>query len=191
MSLNNLKKYFSPIPPKNPNNHTNAMNSVSKTAHNKMHQFSMQQSKANGISQYKPQSVSTTPGYPNGYVTSTATTSSTPGSYANVPNMSTSSSTDSWDAMQGKLSKKEKKVLVNAGFKYNKSTEKWKLKMSVEIEMKAPMEVFSFTGADFDLPTASVEGALNAIKELKKRLIDKLTARAVLLELTKPHKIKE
>jgi hypothetical protein len=93
--------------------------------------------------------------------------------------------TDVWD----KWSDKEKKALANVGFEYDKKSNKWKLTLSADIELPQ-LEGIMMGMSSHDGHTPS-EVAIAKIKQLKEKLIEKLTVKMILLELTKPREIKE
>jgi len=105
--------------------------------------------------------------------------------YASSASTVSSGWTDVWD----KWSDKEKKALANVGFEYDKKSNKWKLTLSADIELPQ-LEGIMMGMSSHDGHTPS-EVAIAKIKQLKEKLIEKLTVKMILLELTKPREIKE
>jgi hypothetical protein len=105
--------------------------------------------------------------------------------YASSASMVSSGWTDVWD----KWSDKEKKALANVGFEYDKKSNKWILTLSSKIELPQ-LEGIMMGMSSHDGSTPS-EVAITKIKQLKEKLIEKLTVKMILLELTKPREIKE
>ncbi len=95
----------------------------------------------------------------------------------------------SWDNnILKKLGPKEKEVLVKTGFQFNKETGKWEITMSATVEIPSPEGVFAFVdGSDGQ----AVDRAIEAFKKLKDKILNKLTAKVVFMELIKPREVKE
>ncbi len=86
------------------------------------------------------------------------------------------------------LQPKEKETLVKTGFKFNKETRKWELTMTATVEIPTPEGVFAFIGGG---DGEAVDRAIEAFKKLKDKILNKLTAKVVFMELTKPREVKE
>jgi hypothetical protein len=93
-----------------------------------------------------------------------------------------------WSNTWDKWGEKEKQALANVGFEYNKKTNQWKLKLSAEIEIPQ-LEGIMMMGHQEGATPSDI--AITKIKQLKEKLIEKLTVKMILLELTKPREIKE
>lgn len=85
-----------------------------------------------------------------------------------------------------KISEENEETLAKFGFKYDESSNKWKLKVTTSVEIGQD-EVFSGLLSDKTFNRLMIE----KIKILKKDLINKLTSKAVLAELLKPREIKK
>ena len=83
---------------------------------------------------------------------------------------------------------KEKKVLAMVGFKYNKEKKRWELNLSTTVFISQPEEIMTWFEGERKGPSNI---AIKTMKQLKKQLIEKLTAKMILMELIKPHEIKE
>ena len=81
----------------------------------------------------------------------------------------------------------EKKIIFKLGFKHNKKTNEWRLNLSTNI--KIPCDLREELLAD-DINAYRNKLIINKLKQLKQQMIDKLTAKIILAELIKPHKIK-
>jgi hypothetical protein len=101
------------------------------------------------------------------------------------PSQTTTSVGSGWGNWMNPWSKKEKEVLAKIGFEFDKVTGRWKLQLiaQIEIEEKDLPEIIG----DTDRPCKL---AVEKIKELKKAIIKKLTAKAVLAELLAPKEVK-
>ena len=114
--------------------------------------------------------------------------STTSTSIANDPYSTTSTFTRDPNLMGENLSCEEKKALANVGFKFNKKTSKWELTMKVSVELPSMDGILAYSSGQ---PSKAVDQALEAFRELKNKIVAKLTAKIVFMELIKPRKIKE
>lgn len=79
----------------------------------------------------------------------------------------------------------EKEALVKVGFKYNKEKENWELNLIATVSLPGK-DISGFIN-----PHKTYDDVINTMKELKEKLIKKLTAKMILMELVKPRDIKE
>lgn len=91
---------------------------------------------------------------------------------------------NSWD----RWTKEEKKALANIGFEYDKAIKSWKLKLSIDVLIPQEEGMAILMQGANDKPTDQM---IERLKQAKKDLIEKLTAKIILAELTKPREIKE
>lgn len=96
----------------------------------------------------------------------------------------TTSMGDSWD----NWTKEEKKVLAKVGFKYNKKKESWELDLSTTVLVPQLEGIMAWPAENHEKPS---DMAIKIMKQLKKQLIERLTAKIILMELIKSHEIKE
>lgn len=104
----------------------------------------------------------------------------------NAYNSTTSSNTQGlWNIWN----EETKKTMTKIGFKYNEKKDVWEFELTTVVEIKKPQ------GAMAMLSNCSNRNmrdeAIAVIKQAKKNLIEKLTAKLILMELTKPREIKE
>lgn len=90
-----------------------------------------------------------------------------------------------------KWNQKELKTLALAkvGFKYNKKISCWELDLTATISVPQSEGILEYVGPYNN--RLACDKAIKSIKELKERLIKKLTAKMILIELSKPREIKE
>lgn len=79
----------------------------------------------------------------------------------------------------------EKEPLVKIGFKYNKKTDCWELDLIATVSIPQGEGILEYI--DQHKPC---DRAIKIMKELKEKLIKKLTAKMILTELVKPRDIK-
>lgn len=103
--------------------------------------------------------------------------------YTNSTGMG-SSTYNTWD----RWTKEEKKALANVGFEFHKATSSWKLKLSIDVLIPQEEGIAMLMQGTSDKPTDQM---IERLKQAKEALVEKLTAKIILAELTKPREIKE
>jgi len=83
------------------------------------------------------------------------------------------------------LTKEQEDILIRSGFEFDKTTKKWKLRLSIDIELNEKDRLVVFDSAQGVINKIIVE----KIKRAKEKLEEKLTAKAVLTNLIKPRKL--
>lgn len=83
--------------------------------------------------------------------------------------------------------KEEKAALAKVGFQYDKKKECWNISLSTTVSILQLKNIMSWP-IEKSKPS---DIAIDTMKQLKKQLIEKLTAKIILMELIKPHEIKE
>jgi len=85
--------------------------------------------------------------------------------------------------------KEEKKALAKVGFHYDKERNEWVLDLSTSIRIPQIEGFEALTmGGSNEKPS---EQMITAMKQAKEALVEKLTAKIILAELTKPREIRE
>lgn len=101
--------------------------------------------------------------------------------YTNSTGTYTGSSWNNW-------TDDEKKLLAKIGFEYDKKKKDWVLKISTEVRLEQSEGFQLLMQGARDKPS---QQAVAKIKQLKEKLIEKLTAKMILSELIKPREVKE
>jgi len=105
---------------------------------------------------------------------------------SNISTTSTISTTYSNEWMP--WTKEEKKTIADVGFTYNKKTKEWIIKLSVDIRIS---QEDGFSLSDTNFGGTPTEQMICKLKQAKKELVEKLTTKIILAELTRPSKIKK
>ena len=103
------------------------------------------------------------------------------------PGFATTNTTGIYNNSWNNLTKKEEEFITKIGFKYNKNKKEWIFKLSSEIKIPSTKGLDEWMQHDGGKPS---QQAIKKMKELKERLIKKLTAKLILSELIKSREIK-
>lgn len=124
--------------------------------------------------------------YPNGAQTTGGTSPNTVPVPGNGPWQTTTTSSTFPDS---EWPKEAKKALAKVGFVYDPEKNVWKLSLTATVELPQLTGIMALGYGMHGKPT--MDSAIAAIKECKKNLIKKLTAKIVLSELVRPRTINE
>ena len=155
--------------------------------------------KNKSVVDYYKQHINTPPASPTGTLTAkgnTLTTSQLNAAYKSLTTtttvgqqkayMTASQGASSPDGSWGEWTKEEEKLLANVGFNFDETTKTWTLDITATV--KIPQLVgLQMMGKDYK-PTKQM---VTHLKELKRLIIEKITAKTILAELTRPRDIKQ
>lgn len=117
---------------------------------------------------------------------SSRTTTLVPGiqpMYTNSTTVGTFTTGTSWD----NWTKEEKKALAKVGFKYDKKANEWILDLSATIRIPQQEGYQMLVSPDAgEKPSKQM---MIKLKQLKEMIVEKITAKIILAELTKPREI--
>jgi len=101
--------------------------------------------------------------------------------------MTSSTVSSGFSSIWNKWGNKQKKALANIGFEYDKKTNEWILRLTSEVRVPQLEGIMASMGSNGDGKPTDI--AILEMKKLKEQLVEKLTAKIILLELIRPRKI--